>query len=136
MAVQLDPIKPTLKAPGNKRLKLNYGKPLSNYALKFDLRGYIMVEPGEVLRVTPLAAAERKPHLRRRTKRHLFQRSEAAPPSSVAVAAAAGAAGGGGGGGDGAEGGVLRAEKAERQGLTLVPNSAQLEFFCPPCNST
>ena len=34
-----------------------------------------MIEPGEVLRVTPLTAAERNPHLRRRTKRHLFQRS-------------------------------------------------------------
>jgi hypothetical protein len=36
MAVQLDPIPPTLKAPGNKRLKLKYGEPLSNFAFKFN----------------------------------------------------------------------------------------------------
>ena len=37
-AVQIDPIKPTLKAPGTKRLKLNYDEPLSNFAFKFNLR--------------------------------------------------------------------------------------------------
>ena len=30
----------------------------------------------------------------------------------------------------------LSAMQEERQGLTLVPNSAQLELFCPPCNPT
>ena len=38
--MQLDPIKPTLKAPGFKLLKLNYDKPLSNFAFKFNLRRY------------------------------------------------------------------------------------------------
>jgi len=38
--VQVDPIKPTLKAPGTKRLKLNYDKLLSNVAFKFNLRRY------------------------------------------------------------------------------------------------
>ena len=31
---------PTLKAPGTKRLKLNYDEPLSNFALNFNLRRY------------------------------------------------------------------------------------------------
>jgi len=39
--VQLRPIGPTLKAPGTKRLKLNYGVPLSNFDFKFNLRRYI-----------------------------------------------------------------------------------------------
>jgi len=37
-AVQVDPIKPTLKAPGTKRLKLKYDKLLSSFAFKFNLR--------------------------------------------------------------------------------------------------
>jgi len=40
-AMQLDPIKPPLKAPGNKRLKLNYDKVLSSFAFKINLRRYI-----------------------------------------------------------------------------------------------
>jgi hypothetical protein len=39
-AVQVDPIKPTLKAPGAKRLKLNCDEPLSNFAFNFNLRRY------------------------------------------------------------------------------------------------
>ena len=39
-AVQVDPIKPTLKALGTKRLKLKYGELLSNVAFKFNLRRY------------------------------------------------------------------------------------------------
>ena len=38
--VQVDPIKPTLKAPGTKLLKLKYDDPLSNIAFKFKLRRY------------------------------------------------------------------------------------------------
>jgi hypothetical protein len=38
--VQVDPIKPTLKAPGTKRLKLKRDEPLSKFALKFKLRLY------------------------------------------------------------------------------------------------
>ena len=37
-AVQVDPIKPTLKPSGAKRLKLKYDGPLSNFAFKFNLR--------------------------------------------------------------------------------------------------
>jgi hypothetical protein len=48
--VQVDPIKPTLKAPGTKRLKLKFEKVLSNFAFKFNLRRYT--------KVNALAAAE------------------------------------------------------------------------------
>ena len=41
--VQLDPIKPVLKAPRTTRLKLNYGKLLSIFAFKFNLRRYNLV---------------------------------------------------------------------------------------------
>jgi hypothetical protein len=40
-AVQVDPIKSALKAPGTKRLKLIYDGPLSNFAFNFNLRRYI-----------------------------------------------------------------------------------------------
>jgi hypothetical protein len=43
MAVQVDPFKPTLKAPGIKLLKLKNDKPLSKFALKFNLRRYSAV---------------------------------------------------------------------------------------------
>ena len=36
--MQVDPIKPTLKAPGTKRLKLKCDKSLSKFAFKFNLR--------------------------------------------------------------------------------------------------
>ena len=36
--MQLDPIKPTLKAPGGQRLKLKYEEPITNLAFKFNLR--------------------------------------------------------------------------------------------------
>ena len=39
--MQVDPIKPTLKAPGTKPLKLKYGKLVSNFAFNFNLRRYI-----------------------------------------------------------------------------------------------
>ena len=44
-AVQVDPIKPTLKAPGIKLLKLKYDKPLTIFAFKFNLRRYNKVGP-------------------------------------------------------------------------------------------
>jgi hypothetical protein len=39
-AVQIDPIKPTLKASGTKRLTLKSDEPLSNVAFKFNLCRY------------------------------------------------------------------------------------------------
>jgi hypothetical protein len=40
--VQVDPIKPTFKAPGTKRLKLKYEELLSNFGFKFSLRRYTL----------------------------------------------------------------------------------------------
>jgi len=39
-AVQIDPIKPTVKAPGPQHLKLEYDGLLSNFGFKFNLRRY------------------------------------------------------------------------------------------------
>jgi len=38
--VQIHPIKPMLKAPKTKRLKLKYDDPLSNFASNVNLRRY------------------------------------------------------------------------------------------------
>ena len=38
--MQVDPMKPKLKPPGNKQLKLKCDVPLSNFAFKFNLRRY------------------------------------------------------------------------------------------------
>jgi hypothetical protein len=38
--VQIDPMKPKLKPPGTKRLKLEYDGLLSNFGFKFNLRRY------------------------------------------------------------------------------------------------
>jgi hypothetical protein len=43
--VQIDPIKPTLKAAGTKRLKLKYDGPLSHLTFKFNLRRYTWIRP-------------------------------------------------------------------------------------------
>jgi len=40
MAVQVDPVKLTLKAPGAKRLKLTHDSPLLNFAFNFNVRRY------------------------------------------------------------------------------------------------
>jgi len=53
-AVQVDPIKPTLKAPGTKRLKLKYDEPLSNFAFNFNLRHYYAVS-GSIPAIDKLA---------------------------------------------------------------------------------
>jgi len=42
--VQVGPIKPTLKAPGTKRLKLKCDGLLLSFAFKFNLRRYTMGE--------------------------------------------------------------------------------------------
>ena len=46
--MQVDPIKPKLKAPGTKRLKLKYDKLLSSSAFKFNLHRYIKERRGGV----------------------------------------------------------------------------------------
>jgi len=43
MAVQVNPIKPTSKPPGTKRLKLKYDKVPSSFAYKFNSRHYTVV---------------------------------------------------------------------------------------------
>jgi len=45
-AVQVDPFKPTLKAPGTKRLKLKHDKLVSSFAFIFNLRRYIKAQKG------------------------------------------------------------------------------------------
>ena len=45
--VQVDPIKPTLKPPVSKSLKLKYDELLSNVAFKFNLRRYKLVPGSE-----------------------------------------------------------------------------------------
>jgi len=45
--VQVDPIKPTLKAPASKRLNAKYDKLLSNFGFNFNLRRYnVDIIPG------------------------------------------------------------------------------------------
>jgi hypothetical protein len=46
--VQVDPIEPTLTAPGSERLKLKCNDLLSHFAFKFNLRLYNMVARAEV----------------------------------------------------------------------------------------
>jgi hypothetical protein len=56
--VQVDPIKPTLKSPGTKCLKLKYDGSLLNSAFKFSLRRYnlgsIATSPLHELVLAPL----------------------------------------------------------------------------------
>jgi len=40
--VQVDPVKPTLKAPGTQRLKVECDETLSSFAFNFNLRRYNM----------------------------------------------------------------------------------------------
>ena len=47
--MQINPIKPTLKAPGTKRLKLKYDEPLSNFGFNYNLRRYTMGEDVQVV---------------------------------------------------------------------------------------
>jgi hypothetical protein len=58
--VQVDPVKPVLKAPGTQRLKLELEKLLSNFGFKFNLRRYTPAALGD----TPAAAAAALPRLR------------------------------------------------------------------------
>jgi len=59
-AVQVDPMKPTLKLPGAKRLKLKHHDPVSNFAREFNLRrdtkAQMLLERGAAA-----AAAEARP---------------------------------------------------------------------------
>jgi hypothetical protein len=48
-AVQVDPIKPNLKAPGTNRLRLNYEKLLPSFAFNLSLRRYAKERATELL---------------------------------------------------------------------------------------
>ena len=50
--MQVDPIKPKLKAPGTKRLQLKCDEPLSSSAFKFNLRRYNVVSNIDVMTET------------------------------------------------------------------------------------
>ena len=52
--MQVDPINPTVKAPGIKRLKVHFDKPLSNFALEFKLRRYILDEFHDKARIAEM----------------------------------------------------------------------------------
>ena len=54
--MQVDPTKPTSKAPGTKCLKLKCDEPLSKFAFKFKLRRYALAEASEVMRAAGGAA--------------------------------------------------------------------------------
>jgi len=69
MAVQVEPMKPLLKAPGTKRLKLEYDELLSSFAFKFNVRRYTLEST---------------------TTYSVATRSTAGAPAAPAVAAAAG----------------------------------------------
>jgi len=60
--VQVDPIKPALKAPGTKRLKPKFDEPLSSIAFKFNLRRYNQLPqhplPSRGLRAHPGSAVQ------------------------------------------------------------------------------
>ena len=45
-SVQVDPINPTLKPPGTKRLKLKWDTLLSSFAFKFNMRRYNVASRG------------------------------------------------------------------------------------------
>jgi hypothetical protein len=58
-AVQVDPIKPTLKAPKSTLLNLEHEKSLSNYAFKFNLRRYTWAAAPAP--APPLSLSDRRP---------------------------------------------------------------------------
>jgi len=69
---RLTPIKPKLKAPGIKLLKLKYDKPLSDFAFKFNLRRYIMARAGDAYmeRMKSKKAEETGARRERERRRH------------------------------------------------------------------
>ena len=54
--MQVDPIKPTLKAPGTECLKLECDEPPSNFAFKINLRRYTVDQPPSNMDVDRTAA--------------------------------------------------------------------------------
>jgi len=54
--VQVDPSKPTVKAPGSMLSKLRYDGPVSNFAFNFNLRRYTKVVDTPPIKPKPVAA--------------------------------------------------------------------------------
>jgi len=79
--VQVDPIKPTLKASGTQRLTLKSDKPLSNVAFRFNLRRYN--KAGALAAAADAAAAEQSHAL-------ASQHAELQEEKAAALSAAAG----------------------------------------------
>ena len=58
--MQVEPMKPMLKAPGTERLKRKYDEVLSSFAFNFNLRHYVeglYEEDGHRLKRTPMKEA-------------------------------------------------------------------------------
>ena len=69
-AVQVDPIKRTLKAPGTQRLKLKHDEPLSSYAFRFNLRRYKQMNVVGWCRLTPIKPTLKAPEVKRLKLKH------------------------------------------------------------------
>jgi hypothetical protein len=102
--VQVEPMKPMLKAPGTKRLKLQYDETLSNFAFQFSLRHYIEALTPPLLQRARLRAQqiaarreEEEEAEAERSRRGRGQRVGTRSEASVAAEF------GDGGGGDGGE---------------------------------
>jgi len=63
--VQVEPMKPVLKAPGIERLKLKHDRPLSNFAFNFNLRRYTAAWRTEWAAVRHYLSAGRRPNTHR-----------------------------------------------------------------------
>ena len=114
--MQVNPIKPTLKTPGTKRLKLENDDLLSSFAFKFNLRRYTMgqtavpaAEAQVIFATTPVFnAAISVAFLGESVGQHTLLGGGVIIAASVLPSAidwVGGLRGGGGGGGGGAGGG-------------------------------
>ena len=92
--MQVDPIKPTLKAPGTKRLRLQYVEPLSNLSFKFNLCRHILA-----ILISALCHDVDHPGL---SNKFLLSTREPAAAGGAEAAAAAGPGAAAGGAGTGA----------------------------------
>jgi len=100
--VQVDPIKPLLKPPGTKRLKLKCDVLLSNLAFKFNLRRYITgTEVLDVVRQRQVWVRRTKKRLKRVVDVSYWRTGK--PKHQI------------------------REEAIRRQGLTIVPFTPQLK---------
>jgi len=79
-AVQVDPMKPTLKAPGTERLKLKYDEPISNSAFKFNLRRYNPGTPMHWLQPLNAPSLSRTPSVPRAPPPPLRMKRTPPPP--------------------------------------------------------